>query len=368
MKLETLETIPVVAKLPKVFHGSYYKMDRRATLVTRIRTDEGVVAEVYNGDEVETQHEIAKIMQQELWPRIVGMNPLQIQAVRAAMLPVTFDILRDRDLVIMAISAIDTALWDIVGKAAGLPLATLWGGYADRLPLIGIGGYYSDDFSELATEVEDYLELGIQGSKMKVGSASPEVDAERFRTMRRAGGSEFILMADANQGYEPEDAAAFANAVAEDGLRWFEEPVRWYNDRRWMHDIRMKTGVAVAAGQSEHSRSGARDLMVEGSIDVCNYDASWSGGPTEWLAVAGTARSFGVQMAHHEEPHLSIHLLASQPHGTYVECFHPDRDPIFWQMLANRPELDGSGYPVPEGPGFGLELDWAWIERHRVDR
>jgi len=73
-------------------------------------------------------------------------------------------------------------------------------------------------------------------------------------------------------------------------------------------------------------------------------------------------------MGHHEEPHISIHLLASQPHGTYVECFHPDRDPVFWQMLGNRPELDGTGYPVPEGAGFGLELDWDWIEAHRVDK
>lgn len=368
MKLQTLETIPVVAKLPKVFQGSYYKMDTRATLVTRIRTEEGVVAEIYNGDEVNTQHEIARIMQEELWPRIVGMDPLQIQAVRAAMLPVTFDILRDRNLVTMAIAAIDTALWDIVGKTAGLPLAQLWGGYTDKLPVIGIGGYYSEDMGDLTREVEDYLELGINGSKMKVGSESPAQDAERFLTMRRAGGEDFVLMADANQGYEPADAVAFAHAVSDHGLRWFEEPVRWYNDRRWMRDVRLKANVPVAAGQSEHSRAGARDLMLDGAIDVCNYDASWSGGPTEWLAVAGTALSFGVQMAHHEEPHIAIHLLASQPHGTFVECFHPDRDPIFWNMLGNRPELDGSGYPVPTGPGFGLELDWDWIQSHRVDR
>ena len=70
--------------------------------------------------------------------------------------------------------------------------------------------------------------------------------------------------------------------------------------------------------------------MVEGAIDVCNFDAPWSGGPTEWRRVAGMALAFDVQMAHHEEPQIASHLLASIPHGTFAECFHPDRDPIWW--------------------------------------
>jgi len=71
-------------------------------------------------------------------------------------------------------------------------------------------------------------------------------------------------------------------------------------------------------------------------------------------------------MAHHEEPQIAAHLLAAIPHGTYVECFHPDRDPIFWNIIENRPAITDGAYPVPAGPGFGLELDDGFIARHRV--
>ena len=124
--------------------------------------------------------------------------------------------------------------------------------------------------------------------------------------------------------------------------------------------------VVFAAGQSELSRAGARDLMVDGAIDVCNFDASWGGGPTEWRRVAGMAIAFGVSMAHHEEPQISAHLLASIPHGTYVECFHPERDPLFWELIANRPAIRAGLYPVPPGPGLGLVLDESTIRRYAV--
>ena len=106
--------------------------------------------------------------------------------------------------------------------------------------------------------------------------------------------------------------------------------------------------------------------MVDGAIDVCNFDASWAGGPTQWRRVAALATAFNVQMAHHEEPQISAHLLASAPHGTYVECFHPDRDPLFWSLIANRPAIRDGLYPVPSGPGFGITLDAAYVERHRL--
>jgi L-alanine-DL-glutamate epimerase-like enolase superfamily enzyme len=78
------------------------------------------------------------------------------------------------------------------------------------------------------------------------------------------------------------------------------------------------------------------------------------------------AIAFGVAMAHHEEPQISAHLLASIPHGTYVECFHPERDPLFWELIANRPAIRGGLYPVPPGPGFGLVLDESTIRRYAV--
>jgi L-alanine-DL-glutamate epimerase-like enolase superfamily enzyme len=132
-----------------------------------------------------------------------------------------------------------------------------------------------------------------------------------------------------------------------------------------MRDVRLTTGIPVVAGQSEDTRAGLRDLIASGAIDACNADASWIGGPSEWRRIAAIAGAYQVDMAHHEEPQVSAHLLASIPHGTYLETFDPDRDPIFWNMIANRREFQGGEYLVPEGPGLGLELDWDYIERYR---
>jgi len=342
-------------------------MDSRATLIVRLYTDEGVIGETYNGDEADTQLEIAKIIETEIAPIIIGRDPTAVESIWEAMLPLTFDILRNRRLPILAMSLIDSACWDTVGKAAGMPLYRVWGGYRDRLPVIAIGGYYEMSDADLTHEVESYLELGIGGCKMKVGGASPAEDAKRFLTMRRAGGDDFVLMADANQGYTVEEAVEFCRLIQGGGLRWFEEPVRWYNAQLDLRDVRYKTGVPIAAGQSEVARADARNLMISGAIDVCNFDASWSGGPTEWRRVAGCAAAFGVQMAHHEEPQVSAHLLASISHGTYLECFHPERDPLFWNLIANRTPFEDGWYKVPTGPGLGLVLDTDYIAKYRVD-
>lgn len=368
MRIVKVETIPIVVPLPETFRGSKYQMSERATLITRLHTDEGIVGEIYNGDEVETQVAIARIMRDELFPLIEGRDPLLVDAAWSAMMPVTRDILRDRKLVIMAIAALDSALWDIVGKAAGLPLFKVWGGYRERMPIVAIGGYYHRSLQQLAEEVHYYREVGLGGCKMKVGGATPEEDAARYLAMREAGGADFVLMADANQGYTTAQALRFLDLIGPDaGLRWFEEPVRWENATLGMRDVRFQGGVPVAAGQSELARGEARDLMRDGAIDVCNFDASWSGGPSEWRRVAGLAAAYGVEMAHHEEPQISAHLLASVEHGTYVECFHPDRDPLFWHLIANRPDPVDGYYQVPDGPGWGVEIDWDFVERYRID-
>ena len=100
--------------------------------------------------------------------------------------------------------------------------------------------------------------------------------------------------------------------------------------------------------------------------DICNFDASWGGGPTEWRRVAALAAAFAVEMGHHEEPQISAHLLAAIPNGTYLETFHPDRDPMFYRLVANRSQLKDGYYNVPSGPGFGLTLDAATIQKYRV--
>ena len=93
---------------------------------------------------------------------------------------------------------------------------------------------------------------------------------------------------------------------------------------------------------------------------------SWSGGPTEWRRVAAAAVSFDVAMAHHEEPQIATHLLASIPHGTFLEVFSPARDPIWWNLVANRPPIVDGLMVLPSAPGLGWELDGDYIEAYRI--
>jgi D-arabinonate dehydratase len=340
-------------------------MTSRCTIVTRVYTSCGLVGESYNGDTDAEQSWIVSIITDEIIPNLIGRSGASIEACWEAMLPSTYDILRDRSLALQAMACVDSALWDLQGKAMQVPLFRLWGGYRDRLQPICIGGYYSNDLGDVARQIEKYLSLGFAGCKFKVGGKTPEHDAHRTRLAREAAGDDFVLMVDANQGYTRAEAIEFAHRTEDLNLRWFEEPCQWLNDRLSMRDVRLVTGLPVTAGQSESSRAGLRDLIASGAIDACNADASWIGGPSEWRRIAAIASAYEVQMAHHEEPQVSAHLLASIPHGTYLETFDPDRDPVFWNIIANRNPFQDGWYAVPDGPGLGLELDWDYINRYR---
>ncbi|MDO8187057.1 mandelate racemase/muconate lactonizing enzyme family protein [Conexibacter sp. JD483] len=367
LTISHVETIPIRVPLGRVYRGSHYQMTHRSTIVTRVHTEEGIVGEAYAGDEDAGLLEIDAIIHQEIVPALVGQDAFAVERCWELARPATFDILRDRRLGLVACACIDAAIWDAIGKALEQPLWRLWGGYRDTIPMISIGGYYDSPLT-VTQQVQELRERGLAGMKFKVGGRTPEEDAKRFKEARAAAGADFVLAADANQGYSVRDAIRFAKLVADDDLLWFEEPCQWHNDRRAMRDVRMVAGVPVCAGQSEFSAGGCRDLMVEGAIDVCNFDASWSGGPTEWRRVAGMARAFDVQMGHHEEPQCSSHLLASIPHGGYAECFDPDRDPIWWNLIANRPPLVDGAIALPTGPGFGWELDWEYVDRYRLPK
>jgi L-alanine-DL-glutamate epimerase-like enolase superfamily enzyme len=365
LTIRRIETFPIRVPLPRTYRGSGYQMTHRSTIVVRVHTDEGVVGEAYAGDEDTTLGEIDRILNRELAPLLEGQDALAIERCWELTRPATYDILRDRRLGLVATACLDTALWDALGKALGQPLWRLWGGYRSSVSMISIGGYYETGIS-IPDEIEALRELGLGGLKFKVGGRTPDEDAARFQEARAAAGPDFILAADANQGWTPAEAIRFAQLVAEHDLAWLEEPCRWANDRRAMRDVRFGAPVRVCAGQSELSAAGCRDLMATGSIDICNFDASWSGGPTEWRRAAAIAHAHDVRMGHHEEPQVAAHLLASIPHGTVCECFHPDRDPIWWNLVANRPQLTGGTLVLTGAPGLGWELDWDYVDAHLV--
>jgi L-alanine-DL-glutamate epimerase-like enolase superfamily enzyme len=368
LTIQAIETEAIRVPLNRVYRGSKYSMQNRCTIITRILTHQGVVGEVYTGDTDDEQPVILKIIHDELAPALVGMDVFNTEGCWEAMKPATYDILRDRGVVMQAISAVDTAIWDTIGKALDMPLYRLWGGHTQVLPMTAIGGYYGQTREELAREIADYVGYGVIGMKFKVGGATPEEDIARLKVAVEVGGPGFRLMVDANQGYDLGQTIRFVRLANEAGivLEWFEEPVRWYNDKRWLRDVRLATGLPVCAGQSEYRIDGVRDLIEGGSIDFCNFDSSWGGGPTIWRRVAAMCSMYGVKMAHHEEAQVSAHLLGSVAHAAYVECFHRDRDPIFWDIQTTPRPLKDGYYTISDKPGLGIELDREYVKRYKV--
>jgi L-alanine-DL-glutamate epimerase-like enolase superfamily enzyme len=367
-RIQSVDALAVEIPLRKNFGGSTYTVLKRCTVVTRLASDEGLVSEIYNGDNRSHGREIVRLIHEALAPRVVGMDVLEVERAWQAMFDLTHAS-ADRKTLLEAIACVDCALWDVVGKSRGKSVAALLGGDRQRLPIISIGGYYMEGktLADIGREMEQYRAAGMAGCKFKVGGLAPEADAQRVEAARKAAGPEFKLVVDANRGWNAHDAIRFARLVEPLDIGWFEEPCHWYDDVALMARVRQAIPIPVTAGQSEMTSHGVRRLVDAGAVDFVNFDASEGGGVTDWRRAAEICRTAGVRMAHHEESQISRQLLAGVPHGTYVECFaDPDRDPVWQAMWANRPKITDGTMEVSAAPGFGIALDWKMVERYRV--
>jgi len=171
MRIERIEAIAIEIPLPRRFAGSVYAMTTRCAVITRIATTDGLVSEVYNGDNREHGREIVRIITEEIAPLIIGEDAIAYERIwekaQAIAIPN-----RDRKLAMEAIACVDTAIWDLLGKRAGLSVRQLLGGSRTEMPIISIGGYYAEGKTllDLAKEMAQLRDWGMGGCKVKVGS------------------------------------------------------------------------------------------------------------------------------------------------------------------------------------------------------
>jgi D-arabinonate dehydratase len=368
MRITGVEAIAVDIPLSRNFGGSTYAVVKRSTVITRLGTSDGLVSEVYNGDNREAGPEIVRLIHNELAPLIAGESVFATERIWSKLFAL---IARSpgRKTLLEAIACIDCAVWDVMGKATGRSVCELLGGFSDRVPIISIGGYYMEGktLADIGREMEAYRQAGMAGCKFKVGGLAPREDAERVKAARAAAGPDFLLAVDANRGWTADEAIEFARLVEPLGIRWFEEPCHWWDDAAQMARVRAGTRIPITAGQSEITSHGVRRLIDAGAVDIVNYDASEGGGVTDWRRAAAVCAVTGVAVAHHEEPQIAQHLISAVPHGTCIECFaDPERDPVWQRMWINRPAIKDGMMAVSAGPGFGLALDAAMISKYRV--
>jgi D-arabinonate dehydratase len=249
----------------------------------------------------------------------------------------------------------------------------MWGAYTNELPAVSFDQRYRHprnnyDPVKFGKHMAELVDMGFAGVKLKPGRPplNPKQDAEWVRIVRDAVGPDFLLQADANLRWTVDEAIDFGMRVQDLNLRWLEEPCR---TRREMARVRAATGLPICAGQSELTIDGARYLMTDNAIDVCNYDPGYACGPTAWRKVYGMAAGFGVEMSVHQQPQMAAHLMAATPHGLKhgIEVYMRDMDPFFWEMIANQNSIENGIYRLPEGPGFGYVYDEKIVAKYRHD-
>jgi D-arabinonate dehydratase len=376
MRITDVKAIPLVRMLDEVFLGGTYRITSRNTLVTEIRTDDGVIGRAFGGDEFRYQNEIVQVIEDHFKPLLVGEDVREVEKLWDRMFNLELDLgnrsihtldLANRAVQTQAIAAVDIALWDALGKSFDTPVYKLLGGFRDKVPIVAIGGYYAKGKGdrELIAEMIGYKEMGLAGVKMKVGRAEVKEDARRVRIVREAVGADFVIACDANQAWTPEEAIEFGHLVSALNLRWLEEPVRWYDQFQGLRRVRQALGIPISAGQGEISRFGCRDLITSEAIDILNVDVTIAGGITEWRKIAAMAGIFGVGMGHHEEPQVAIHLLGGVSNGLFVEIFpDPHRDPMWFDLPVRQPTIRNGYMEVPAGPGLGIDLNADVIAKY----
>ncbi|MBZ8135130.1 mandelate racemase/muconate lactonizing enzyme family protein [Afifella sp. IM 167] len=369
MKIENLELREIRTRLPSAFSGGTYRLNERAALLCRITATGGVTGIACVGNETVYGPGLKALVREAFREFLVGSDPTGIETHWQRMLG--FDkAYIDRPALMGAIAAVDAALWDLKGHITGLPVWKLLGGNQPRVPVIGIGGYYetSAEESGIREEIRRYRQAGLGGIKFKVGARSIEEDVERLRIARDEAGPGFIIVADSNMAWTVPDAIRFAEAILRYDPEWLEEPVRPRELARGLREVRWKTGIRTAAGQSEPSVFDAYQLIASEAADVVNVTYNRGGGISGWMKLASAASFSGVRMGQVGEPHISMHLMAAISNHTCVECYpDPARDPFWANLYTDRPEPADGCITAPDRPGFGLTFDEDAIERYAVE-
>ena len=269
----------------------------------------------------------------------------------------------------LAMSGIDMAIWDIRGKAAGVPLYRLLGGRRRAIPAYAGGvslGYQEPDL--LLEEAKKSLSRGYKAIKLRVGDTVGR-DIERLRAAREAFGPELAILTDANIGYRVEDVRRVMPAMDELGIGWLEEPFPAH-DYASYRQAKAFGRTPLAAGENHFTRFEFNRVIEDGAITVLQPDLSKGGGITECLRIAALASAWKLPIHPHSSMTglnhaASIHFLAAIDNGGYFEGDVSKSNRFRDELVQNPGEIDTDGNVWPlEKPGLGVEVDETFLEKH----
>jgi L-alanine-DL-glutamate epimerase-like enolase superfamily enzyme len=338
MKIARVDTTAVTQPLDKPIGSALGQIRGFGCILVRVHGDSGVTGENLIFTLNDRRTKVLVQMVEELGELLIGRDAGHIAEFWArAWKDINF--LGHKGVPVVGISALDGALWDALGKTAGLPLYRILGGAKTRVATYHSGGLWlSSSIDELVAEAQSFLAAGFRAMKMRLGSATPAIDVARVRAVREAIGPDVQLMADANQGLNEAQVPAW--------------------DLDGLARVAAALDTPIASGETEYTRYGFRRMLELRSADVLMPDLQRVGGVSEFMRVGHMAESYDVPVSSHLFSETSIQVLGALSNATFLEYM-----PWFSQLYREELEIVDGHALVPERPGWGFTLDWAHIAK-----
>ncbi len=341
----------------------------RDVLLVSIETDEGI-AGIGEGFALGCLYSVRTFVEECLQPLLLGENPMMIERLWNKMYRQTFRYGK-RGVGMAAISAVDIALWDILGKKAGLPICQMLGCAHEELTPYASAGYYAEGKSlrDLQEEAAGYKKAGFRMMKMKVGGAAPEEDMNRIAAVREAIGTDMALAVDANNAWDYNTAVKMARFCEGLNICFLEEPL---SSDFWEDSVRLaqKTSVPIAGYETELPRFGLKNYIVHHGVDIVQTDVIWSGGISEAKKIGALAAAWNKPVLMHFSASMvslaaNLNFALSIENAAYFE-YTLDENPLR-DRLSRYPVVMKDGViKAPLLAGIGVELDWDVVEEFRI--
>ncbi len=297
----------------------------------------------------------------ELGAHLIGMSVLEQEAAWERLAR-RGDWIGPGGLLHAALAPLDIAVWDAAGKTLGQPLYRLFGGYRDRVPTYASDGLWvSLTPDELAAAAKAHVADGFDAVKLRIGKEpTAALEAARVRAVRAAVGPDVKIMVDATESWTLRQARETGRVLQDAGIAWLEDPVH-HLDVAGLAELRRELSVPVTGGEHLYHLDAFRTLLEARAVDVVILDLARVGGITPWRKIAALAQAHRVPVCGHVVPEVQVHLLAATPNAHLVEYV-----PRSAGILTAMPRREGRELVAPSGPGLGLTLEQAAVQRARV--
>ncbi len=325
-------------------------------VVLRVMTDAGITGWGYsNLQAIEgAPRVIQTILEHEIKPVLIGKDPAFPKRIRADLWR-ALEYQGVQGVTQFAMSVVDIAIWDILGKAAGLPVYKMLGAVRDRMPAYAMCGWYREndkDHSQYKRTINETLEIGYRAFKVKVGKYSLDDDAERIEVGRKTAGKDVRILVDANQAYNRIEAMRRGRVYQELGCFWYEEPLPPW-DHEGYAELTQGLDMRIATGENEYNKHAFMDLLLKKGADVVQPDNRRAGGPTEWMEIGAIADGFGVELASHGGGPVNMNILCAIPNAIYMES-------------GGKQKMVDGAVLAPEEPGMSSEVTKEFISAHKI--